>query len=108
MGLDNENPLILSASELPTRKQRRQNKGQASKQHAVKDALGAKLCSADPFNLSDSSDSDSDASVEPIDEMEIYGMLPASEYSHLVASYIFLSSVLYLVASGFYDALRVS
>ena len=74
MGLDNENPLILSAAELPTRKQRRKNKGRSSKQHAIKDALDSKLCSIDPFNLSDTSESDDDDNaVEPIDVMEIYG-----------------------------------
>ncbi|KAH8801119.1 hypothetical protein F5882DRAFT_393811 [Hyaloscypha sp. PMI_1271] len=83
MGLDNENPLILSASELPTRKQRRKNKEASSKQHIVKDLLNAKLCSADPFDLSDASNSDSDDSVEPIDEMEIYDLIaPISDPEH--------------------------
>ena len=100
MGLDNENPLILSASELPTRKQRRKNKEASSKQHIVKDLLNAKLCSADPFDLSDTSNSDSDDSVEPIDEMEIYGKLSPLEGFHLVASLSFLSVELCLVASG--------
>ena len=108
MGLDNENPLILSASELPTRKQRRKNKEASSKQHIVKDLLNAKLCSADPFDLSDASNSDSDDSVEPIDEMEIYGKLSPLEGFHLVASLSFLSVELCLVASGCYYTLRVS
>jgi hypothetical protein len=108
MALDNENPLILSASELPTRKQRRKNKELSSKQHAVKDMLSSKLCSADPFDLSDSSDTDSNDSVEPIDEMEIYGKLSELKDLHMVASCTFLSAELSLVASGYYYVLQVS
>jgi hypothetical protein len=102
MGLDNENPLILSASELPTRKQRRKNKKSSLKQHIVKDLLNARLCSADPFDMSDLSDSDSEDSVEPIDEMEIYGKLSPPEDFHLGASFNSLTFELYLVASGYY------
>lgn len=108
MGLDNENPLILSASELPTRKQRRKNKETSSKQHIVKDLLNAKLCSADPFDLSDVSDIDSDDSVEPIDELEIYGKLSPSEDFYLVASCNYLSLELCLVASSYCYTLQVS
>ncbi len=108
MALDNENPLILSASELPTRKQRRKNKELSSKQHAVKDMLSSKLYSADPFDLSDSSDTDSNDSVEPIDEMEIYGKLSELKDLHMVASCTFLSAELSLVASGYYYVLQVS
>jgi len=83
---DNANPLILNVSELPTRNHKRKNKAPSSKQQVVKDMLSAKLCSADPFDLSDFSDSDSDDSVEPIDEMEIYGKLSRLEDFYLVAS----------------------
>jgi hypothetical protein len=75
MPLDNENPTVLSASELPTHRNRRRNKASSSKHHAVRNILTATKPSYDPFYMSESeSDTDSDDStVEPIDEQEIYG-----------------------------------
>ena len=76
MGLDNENPTILSASELQTHRQRRKNKESFSKQHVVKDLLAKPTTYAiDPY-MSEFSDCDTDSddsTVEPIDELEIYG-----------------------------------
>ena len=73
--LDNANPTILSASDLPSHRQRRKGQDEPSKKHGVRDVLMAKPSYAlDPFYLSDFSDTDSDDStVEPIDEQEIYG-----------------------------------
>ena len=74
--LDNANPTILSASDLPSHRQRRKGGDTSSKEeHGVRDLLMAKPSYAlDPFYMSDFSDSDSDDStVEPIDEQEIYG-----------------------------------
>jgi hypothetical protein len=72
--LDNANPTILSAAELPSHRQRR--KGQdGSKLGGIRAVLMAQPGDAlDPFYLSDYSDTDSDDStIEPIDEQEIYG-----------------------------------
>lgn len=73
--LENANPTILSVSELPSHRQRRQEKIDGSKKHGIKAILLAKPSySLDPYYMSDFSDSDSDDSVaEPIDEREIYG-----------------------------------
>jgi hypothetical protein len=74
--LDNANPTILSASDLPSHRQRRKGRDDtSSKKLGIRDLLMAKPSYAlDPFYLSDFSDSDSDDStVEPIDEQEIYG-----------------------------------
>lgn len=73
--LDNANPTILSASELPSRKPNRKGRGGQSEKKGIRDMLMAKPSfSMDPFYLSDFSDTDSDDSaVEPIDEQEIYG-----------------------------------
>lgn len=73
--LDNANPTILSASELPSRKPNRKGRSGQSEKKGIRDMLMAKPSfSMDPFYLSDFSDTDSDDSaVEPIDEQEIYG-----------------------------------
>lgn len=73
--LDNANPIILSASDLPSHRQRRKGRDTSSKGHGLRDVLMAKPSyGMDPFYLSDFSDTDSDDStVEPIDEQEIYG-----------------------------------
>jgi hypothetical protein len=73
--LDNANPTILSASDLPSHRQRRKGRDTSLKKHGVREVLMAKPSYAlDPFYLSDFSDTDSDDStVEPIDEQEIYG-----------------------------------
>jgi hypothetical protein len=74
--LENANPTILSASELPSHRQRRKIKDESPKKHGIRELLMGKPSYAmDPFYLSDYSDTDSDDStVEPIDEQEIYGM----------------------------------
>lgn len=74
---DNANPTILSASELPSRRQKRQGRDGISQKKGIRDVLMAKPSFAmDPFYLSDFSDTDSDDStVEPIDEQEIYGKI---------------------------------
>lgn len=75
--LDNANPTILSASQLPTRQQRIQpRKGPDSKYSDVifskPSYLSRPFCDADPlWPVSDSSDDD--FSSEAIDEQEIYG-----------------------------------
>jgi hypothetical protein len=72
MGKDNANPIILSASELPTHRQRRTKKDSSSKQHVVRDLLTAPSYASDPY-MSDSDTDSDDSNVEPIDEQEIYG-----------------------------------
>jgi hypothetical protein len=73
--LDNANPTILSAAELPTRRQQRKGRDASSKVEGIRAILMANPSDAlDPFYLSDFSDTDSDDStIEPIDEQEIYG-----------------------------------
>jgi hypothetical protein len=72
MGLDNANPIILSASELPSHRQRRTKKKASSKQYVVRDLLTGPSYASDPFMAESDTDSD-DSNVEPIDEQEIYG-----------------------------------
>jgi hypothetical protein len=73
--LDNANPTILSASDLPSHRQKRKGRDATSRGHGLRDVLMAKpIYGHDPFYLPDFSDTDSDDStVEPIDEQEIYG-----------------------------------
>ncbi len=80
---DNANPTILSVSELPTRRQKRTNRGESSEENVIRELLMAKPSYAmDPFYMSDFSDTDSDDStVEPIDEQEIYGELTKASVS---------------------------
>lgn len=75
MTLDNANPTILSVSELPSHRAKR-NKGQTLKKDSVQAILSAPPSyTLDPFYLSDLSEPESDdSSVEPIDEQEIYGV----------------------------------
>lgn len=73
--LDNANPTILSAAELPTRRQAQKIKELTSESHGIRDLLmGNPSYAIDPFYMSDFSDTDTDDStLEPIDEQEIYG-----------------------------------
>ena len=76
--LENTNPTIRNASDLPTRRRRRSSS--AAKQ-TVPGLFAASIPSStylsDPFALASSSDSDSDDdAVEPIDEQEVYGTIP--------------------------------
>ncbi|CAG8952823.1 hypothetical protein HYFRA_00007536 [Hymenoscyphus fraxineus] len=85
MAVDNANPTILSASELPSHRQRRLIKEAQSKKHGIRELLTSKpTYASDPFYLSDSSDTDSDdTTAEPIDEQEIYDLLaPISDPEH--------------------------
>jgi hypothetical protein len=81
--LDNANPTVLSASELPTRKLRK-DRDASSKVEGIRAILMANPSDTlDPFYLSDFSDTDSDdSSIQPIDEQEIYGK---SKVSHAQA-----------------------
>ncbi|KAG9232425.1 hypothetical protein BJ875DRAFT_486090 [Amylocarpus encephaloides] len=74
---ENANPTILSASDLPSHRQRRKVNEDSSKQHGIRELLmGRPSYAIDPFYLSDYSDTDSDDSaVEPIDEEEIYDLI---------------------------------
>ncbi|KAH6669364.1 hypothetical protein B0J14DRAFT_117838 [Halenospora varia] len=83
--LDNANPTILSASELPSHRQQRKLKDESSGKHGIRDLLVGKTSYAiDPFYMSDFSDTDSDDStMEPIDEQEIYDLIaPISDPEH--------------------------
>ncbi|KAI6708791.1 hypothetical protein JHW43_008666 [Diplocarpon mali] len=85
MALDNANPTILSESELPSHRRRRRNRGDGPKESGIRELLRTKSVHAlDPFNMLDSSDTDSDhASIEPIDEKEIYDLIaPISDPEH--------------------------
>lgn len=72
--LDNANPTVLSVSELPTRRQRRQRK-----EHIVPGGIeemffGKPNYELNPYYTLEYSDADSeDSNIEPIDEQEIYG-----------------------------------
>jgi hypothetical protein len=81
--LDNANPTVLSASELPTRRLRK-DRDASSKVEGIRAILMANPTDTlDPFYLSDFSDTDSDdSSIQPIDEQEIYGK---SKVSHAQA-----------------------
>lgn len=81
--LDNANPTVLSASELPTRRPRK-DRDASSKVDGIRAILMANPGDTlDPFYLSDFSDTDSDdSSIQPIDEQEIYGK---SKVSHAQA-----------------------
>jgi hypothetical protein len=90
--LDNANPTVLSASDLPSHRQTRKFRDAATNKPGIRDVLMTMPSYAmDPFYLSDFSDEDSDDStVEPIDEQEIYGKhfhLTCFPYNLLVCSY---------------------
>jgi hypothetical protein len=77
--LDNANPIILSAAELPTRRSKRNSPDAlSSKGGGIREMLMEKPSyMLDPFfisEVSDDADSD-DSTMEPIDEQEIYGGL---------------------------------
>ncbi|KUJ24107.1 uncharacterized protein LY89DRAFT_692911 [Mollisia scopiformis] len=74
--LDNENPTILSVSELPTRRDRRQRKDQPKKD-SIRDKLyGTPDWEMNPYYTLAYSDADSDdTNLEPIDEQEIYDLI---------------------------------
>jgi len=96
---DNANPIILSDSELPTRRNRKRARDALTKPGGIRALLMEKPDYVmDPFYMSDvsSSDADSDDStMEPIDEQEIYGAFtshsmpfwwfcpPSSVFGHL-------------------------
>lgn len=72
--LDNANPTVLSVSELPARRERRQRKAQPKKGSIKEQLLGKKPWEMDPYYTLAYTDADSDDSdIEPIDEQEIYG-----------------------------------
>lgn len=75
MPLDNATPTILSASELPSHRQKRAKKEVSQKEHVVRDLFMARdnYATLDPYYLSDSDTESDDSSVEAIDEQEIYG-----------------------------------
>jgi metal-sulfur cluster biosynthetic enzyme len=79
--LDNANPTVLSASQLPTRQQRLQpRKGPDSKYSDVifskPSYLSRPFCDADPmWSVSSDSSDDDDFSSEAIDEQEIYDLI---------------------------------
>jgi hypothetical protein len=73
MAKDNANPTILSVSELPSHRAKR-NRNQAPKKQSIADVLSAPPSYAmDPFYMSEFSEDSDDSSIEPIDEQEIYG-----------------------------------
>lgn len=75
--LDNENPTILSVSELPSRRQRRQRKQQYAVPGGIEEMFFSKPnYEMNPYYTLEYSDADSeDSNIEPIDEQEIYGKL---------------------------------
>lgn len=83
MAKDNANPTILSVSELPSHRAKR-NRGQAPKRKTIGDILAAPPSYAmDPFYMSEFSDDSDDSGVEPIDEQEIYDLIaPISDPEH--------------------------
>jgi hypothetical protein len=74
---DNANPLILNASDLPSRRGADMVRPRADGGTGLFDGLlnGQSPYSLDPFaeNLSSSSDDDSSSEVEEIDAQEVYG-----------------------------------
>ena len=81
--IQNSNPTIRSASDLPTRQQR------TSSPSTKNDPLGlfastipSSTYLVDPFEPAPITDSDSeDDAVEPIDEQEIYGTVPLLSFN---------------------------
>lgn len=109
--LDNANPTILSASELPSHRQTRKGGEDSSRKHGIRDILMAKpTYHMDPFYLSEFSDIDSDDStIEPIDEQEIYGESYTNTFS--LCSFCLLSatpSVLHVSWIGQVKMSRIS
>ena len=76
--VQNANPTILDASELPTRR-RRQSSTDIVTKTSIAFAYPPPVHSADPFSPSskqqDESNSDVDSEPEPIDEQEIYDLI---------------------------------
>lgn len=76
--IQNANPTIRSAADLPSR--RRQTPIKTTKKPSLgllASVVPPSACSSDPFTLleaSGSENSDDDDTYEPIDEQEIYGM----------------------------------
>jgi len=89
---DNANPLILDASDLPSRRGADTVRPRADGGTGLFDGLlnGQSPYSLDPFaeKLSSSSDDDSSSEVEEIDAQEVYGMLAytASSPQHITQS----------------------
>jgi hypothetical protein len=72
--LDNANPTILSVSDLPTRRQRRQRKEYAIPGGIEEMFFSKPTYEMNPYYTLEYSDADSeDSNIEPIDEQEIYG-----------------------------------
>jgi hypothetical protein len=94
--LDNANPTVLSASELPTRRQRK-DRNAAAKVEGIRAILMANPSDTlDPFYMSEFSDTDSDGStIQPIDEQEIYG-----KFKSRVLSYSIVEQQLSCVCKG--------
>ncbi|KAI4217369.1 MAG: hypothetical protein LQ351_000679 [Letrouitia transgressa] len=86
--LQNANPTILSASDLPTRRGQKTSKTANSrgKSGLLNSVIPASAYVRDPFNPSSGSgsdDSDTDDEVEPIDEQEIYDLIaPMTDPEH--------------------------
>lgn len=72
--LENANPTILSVSELPSRRQKRQRKAHPTPGGIEEMFFGKPNYELNPYYTLDYSDADSeDSNAEPIDEQEIYG-----------------------------------
>ena len=92
--LDNANPTVLSASELPTRRQRKDRNASAKVEGIRAILMASPSDTLDPFYMSDFSDTDSDDStIQPIDEQEIYGQFKSRLSYSIIEQY--LSCVLY-------------
>jgi len=77
MELANANPVVLNASDLPTRKRRSASHGADGKNASIF-AFPAPAISTDPFfqyAKSEISDSEDESEVETIDEQEIYDLI---------------------------------
>lgn len=92
MPLDNATPTILSASELPSHRQKRAKKEASHKESLVRDLFMAResYTALDPYYMSDSDTESDDSNVEAIDEQEIYGEYTTSLFFTICTSLGFL------------------
>lgn len=78
--MENSNPTILNASDLPTRLRPATSKKAGEHDGIFASALTSTRQPEDPFaagyNSSSESESDDELMEEPIDEQEIFGKLP--------------------------------
>lgn len=87
--MDNANPVVLSATDLPTRRGRITAASKSSDSGLIAAIDAFPSYTADPFSLADSSDSEveeEDSASDPVDAQEIYGRLQSFSLLRFVAT----------------------